>query len=94
MGAERKHAYAVRLQCWWRGILAVRTKTRTRRSLNETPLAEVEGGQESAAIAIQVCCGHIRSLSHHDSGLSGHVRSLSHGDTQSVCSHLERGRSC
>lgn len=54
MEAERKHAYAIRLQCWWRGILAVRTKTRTRRSLNETPLAEVEGGQESAAIAIQV----------------------------------------
>lgn len=55
MLAERKHAYAIRLQCWWRGILAVRVKLRTRRALNEIPLAEVEGGQENASIVIQVC---------------------------------------
>lgn len=54
MEAERRHAYAVRLQCWWRGILAVRLKKRSRLALKETPLAVVQEEEEKAALVIQV----------------------------------------
>lgn len=54
MEAERKHAYAVRLQCWWRGILAVRRKRRNRLALKETPLAVTQEEEEKAALLTQV----------------------------------------
>lgn len=54
MEAERKNAYAVRLQCWWRGILAVRAKSRRRLDLTEMPLGDLREGEEKAALAIQV----------------------------------------
>lgn len=53
MEAERKHAYAVRLQCWWRGILAVKVKVRRRLAIEGT-MIRVEGAEGNAAIVIQV----------------------------------------
>lgn len=63
--AERRHAYAVRLQCWWRGILAMKSKRRRGRELRETPISEVKHEEENAACVIQVCdqqCGLINQL--------------------------------
>lgn len=51
--AERRHAYAIRLQCWWRGIQAVRKKVAVGRELREMPLAEVLQEEENAALVIQ-----------------------------------------
>lgn len=60
MEAERRHAYTIRLQCWWRGILAVRLKIRRRLLLKEVPLEDVEQEAEKAALVLQVfllsCC--------------------------------------
>lgn len=54
MEAERRHAYATRLQCWWRCILAVKVKLRRLLALKETPLEDVEEEAEKAALVLQV----------------------------------------
>lgn len=54
MEEERRHAYATRLQCWWRCILAVRVKHRKRQALKETPIEDVEEESEKAALVLQV----------------------------------------
>lgn len=54
MEAEREHAYAVRAQCWWRGILAVRAKQRLRRELREVAIVEGLEEEKKAALVIQV----------------------------------------
>eukprot|EP00903_Cladosiphon_okamuranus_P017045 g15710.t1 len=53
MEVERRHAYATRLQCWWRCILAVRVKLRRLLALKETPLEDVEEEAEKAALVLQ-----------------------------------------
>lgn len=54
MEAERQHAYATRLQCWWRCILAVKVKLRRLFALRETPLEDVEEEAKKAALVLQV----------------------------------------
>lgn len=57
MEEERRHAYATRLQCWWRCILAVRVNHRKRQALKETPIEDVEEESEKAALVLQVSMG-------------------------------------
>lgn len=54
MEVERRHAYAIRLQCWWRGILAAKLKARKRLALREVPKEDVEEEEEKAALVLQV----------------------------------------
>lgn len=61
MEDERRHAYATRLQCWWRCILAVKIKHRKMLALKETPLEDVEEEAEKAALVLQVSL-HVRVL--------------------------------
>ena len=60
MEDERRHAYATRLQCWWRCILAVKIKLRKMLALKETPLEDVEEEAEKAALVLQVWSGKFR----------------------------------
>ncbi|CAM9378456.1 unnamed protein product, partial [Ectocarpus sp. 4 AP-2014] len=53
MEAERRHAYAIRLQCWWRGILAVKVMARKQLTLIETPPEDVGEEKEKAALVLQ-----------------------------------------
>lgn len=61
MEDERRHAYATRLQCWWRCILAVKIKLRKMLALKETPLEDVEEEAEKAALVLQVWSGKLSS---------------------------------
>ena len=54
MEEERRYAYATRLQCWWRSMLAVKVKFRKVHALTETPLEVVEEEAEKAALILQV----------------------------------------
>ena len=54
MEHERRHAYAVRLQCWWRGILAIKIKARNFFALKEQQRENVDEDGSKAALLIQV----------------------------------------
>lgn len=51
---ERENGYAVRFQCWWRRILAMRTKTRKTLALAREVQDRAEGDRGKAALVIQV----------------------------------------
>lgn len=54
MEAERRHAYAIRLQCWWRGILALRVRGRLGLARKVTPLEDAKEEEARAAVVLQV----------------------------------------
>lgn len=69
MEAERRHAYGIRLQCWWRGILAVKVKARKQLALIETPPEDVGEEKEKAALVLQVSALYIKLFVGHRFGL-------------------------
>lgn len=54
MERERENAYAVRIQCWWRRMLAMRTKTRETPALAGEVQERAERDRGKATLVIQV----------------------------------------
>lgn len=54
MERERENAYAMRIQCWWRRMLALKTKTRETPTLAGEVQERAERDRRKAMLAIQV----------------------------------------
>ncbi|CAM9781123.1 unnamed protein product [Scytosiphon promiscuus] len=86
MEAERRHAYAVRIQCWWRGILAVKLKIRRRLLLKEVPLEDVEQESEKAALVLQC---HWRAIKARRSYNANYARLYRERERRKCCTECQ-----